>query len=64
VKILANVRVGSRNSRLDAEQIAAQLRADIERELQASLASEQRLDPEERRAAVERAVRRLAGIMI
>jgi hypothetical protein len=52
----------SLRSHLDALRIAERLKADIERELQASIASEQVLDPDQRRAAVERAVRRLAGM--
>jgi hypothetical protein len=55
-------RVSSLGSHLDAQRISERLRADIERELQASLASEQVLDPDQRRAAFERAVRRLAGL--
>ncbi len=54
----------SLRSHLDALRISERLRADIEHELQASIASEQLLDPEQRRAALERAVRRLAGAML
>jgi hypothetical protein len=62
VKIVVRVDNASLSSRLDTQRILERLRADIERELQASRASEQLLDPEQRRAAVERAVRRLAGM--
>ena len=62
MKIASRIASGSLSSRLDAERISARLRADIERELQASVTSEQLLDPDQRRAAVERAVRRLAGV--
>ncbi|HJZ42694.1 MAG TPA: hypothetical protein VJ233_03140 [Hyphomicrobiaceae bacterium] len=54
----------SLRSHLDALRISERLRADIEHELQASIASEQLLDPEQRRAALERAVQRLAGAML
>jgi hypothetical protein len=58
VKIVTRVFQSSLSSHLDAVRISARLRADIERELQASATSEQR------RAALERAVRRLAGAML
>ncbi|KAB2910821.1 MAG: hypothetical protein F9K29_24020 [Hyphomicrobiaceae bacterium] len=45
----------------EASRIAAQLRAEVERELQASAASGQPLDAEARRDALERSVRRLWG---
>jgi hypothetical protein len=64
VKIVTRVFQSSLSSHLDAVRISARLRADIERELQASATSEQLLDPEQRRAALERAVRRLAGAML
>jgi hypothetical protein len=54
----------SLRSHLDALRISERLKADIERELQASIASEQVLDPDQRRAALERAVRRLAGALL
>jgi hypothetical protein len=63
VRIIARIEHSSSlRSHLDAMRLSERLRADIERELQASLASEQLLDPEQRRAALERAVRRLAGM--
>jgi hypothetical protein len=65
VKIITRVEhASSLGSQLDAQRISERLRADIERELQASSNSEQLLDPEQRRAALERAVRRLAGAML
>jgi len=65
VRIITRVEPSSSlRSHLDALRISERLRADIEHELQASIASEQLLDPEQRRAALERAVRRLAGAML
>lgn len=57
-----NVRVIDRlRDRLEAQRINERLRSELERELQTIAASGQPLDPEIRRDALERAVRRLWG---
>jgi hypothetical protein len=60
--VKVNVRIIDRlRDRLEAQRINERLRSEIERELQATTASGQPIDPETRRDALERAVRRLWG---
>jgi hypothetical protein len=61
MKIQAHINSDSLRERLLAERIRARLRADLERELQPVAVGGETPDPDVRRDALERAVRRVWG---